>query len=140
MEDPRLTKKLVKREVTRVLSPGTALDAGLGQEQNNFLAALFEADSSPGGNDKDAARVGCRDGVCALALLDVSTGEFRTMEFRGEHARALAVDALLLAAPSEVLFAASAEPPAQLEKIPARTRVDDWVWTREYAVPWWSGN
>jgi DNA mismatch repair protein MutS len=73
--------------------------------------------------------------VCALALLDVSTGEFRTMEFRGEHARALAIDALMLAAPSEVLFAASAEAPAQLEKIPARTRVEDWVWTREYAVP-----
>ena len=43
MEDPKLTKKIVRREVTRVLSPGTALDAGLGQEQNNFLAALFEA-------------------------------------------------------------------------------------------------
>jgi DNA mismatch repair protein MutS len=135
MEDPKLTKKLVKREVTRVLSPGTALDAGLGQEQNNFLAALFEADSDAGGNDKNAARVGRRDGVCALALLDVSTGEFRTMEFRGEHARALAIDALLLASPSELLFAASAEAPAQLDKIPARTRVEDWVWTREYAVP-----
>src|SRR5271157_4311687 len=43
MEDPRLTKKIVKREVTRVLTPGTALDAALGQEQNNFLAALYEA-------------------------------------------------------------------------------------------------
>jgi DNA mismatch repair protein MutS len=135
MEDPKLTKKLVKREVTRVLSPGTALDAGLGQEQNNFLAALYEADSHAGGKNKNAARVGRADSVCALALLDVSTGEFRTMEFRGEHARALAIDALMLAAPSEVLFAASAEAPAQLEKIPARTRVEDWVWTREYAVP-----
>jgi DNA mismatch repair protein MutS len=135
MEDPKLTKKLVKREVTRVLTPGTALDAGLGQEQNNFLAALYEAGSHSGGKDKNAARVGRADSVCALALLDVSTGEFRTMEFRGEHARALAIDALMLAAPSEVLFAASAEAPAQLEKIPARTRVEDWVWTREYAVP-----
>ena len=32
-------------------------------------------------------------------------------------------------------MAASAEAPAQLERIPARTRVEDWVWTREYAVP-----
>ena len=124
MEDPKLTKKLVKREVTRVLTPGTALDAGLGQEQNNFLAALWE----------DPPQAG-REGVCAVALLDVSTGEFRTMEFRGEHARALAIDALLLAAPSEVLVAAGAEAPTLLEKIPARTRVEDWVWTREYAVP-----
>jgi DNA mismatch repair protein MutS len=145
MEDPKLTKKLVKREVTRVLTPGTALDAGLGQEQNNFLAALFEDSGTrsaasdfdpthPSRKSNDAARMG-HPRVCALALLDVSTGEFRTMEFRGEHSRALAIDALLLAAPSEVLFAASAETPAQLEKIPARTRVEDWVWTREYAVP-----
>ena len=86
MEDPKLTKKIVRREVTRVLSPGTALDAGLGQEQNNFLAALYEA--TPKG-----ARAG--EAVCALALLDVSTGEFRTAEFRGADARAQAVDALL---------------------------------------------
>ena len=124
MEDPKLTKKLVKREVTRVLTPGTALDAALGQEQNNFLAALWE-DATQGGRER----------VCAVALLDVSTGEFRAMEFRGEDARAQAMDELLLAAPSEVLMAASAEAPALLERIPARTRVEDWVWTREYAVP-----
>ena len=140
MEDPKLTKKLVKREVTRVLTPGTALDAGLGQEQNNFLAALYEADSHSGGNDKSAARVGHHDRVCVLALLDVSTGEFRTMEFRGEHARTLAIDALLLAAPSEVLVATNAEMPALLERIPARTRVEDWVWTRNTRYRWWSGS
>ena len=105
MEDPKLTKKLVRREVTRVLTPGTALDAGLGQERNNFLAALYE----------EAVQAG-RESVCALALLDVSTGEFRTMEFRGEfrgaNARAQAMDELLLAAPSEVLLATSADAPA----------------------------
>jgi DNA mismatch repair protein MutS len=122
MEDPKLTKKIVRREVTRVLSPGTALDAGLGQEQNNFLAALFEAGRGSGA-------------VCALALLDVSTGEFRAAEFRGEKARVQAVDELLLAAPSEVLLATGAEIPARLERIPARTRVEDWVWTRDFAVP-----
>jgi DNA mismatch repair protein MutS len=146
MEDPKLTKKLVKREVTRVLSPGTALDAGLGQERNNFLAALWESDglrsggsesdaAYPGGKNKNAARMGHPDRVWAVALLDVSTGEFRTMEFRGEHACAQAMDELLLASPSEVLMAASAETPALLERIPARTRVEDWVWTSEYAVP-----
>ena len=54
MEDPKLTKKIVRREVTRVLTPGTALDAALGQEQNNFLAALFE-----GGNRQRAAVRDC---------------------------------------------------------------------------------
>jgi len=126
MEDPKLTKKIVRREVTRVLTPGTAMDAGLGQEQNNFLAALYEA--APKGTRAS-------ESVCALALLDVSTGEFRTAEFLGRDARTQAIDALLLAAPSEVLLAASAEVPPQLERIAARTRVEDWVWTRDFAVP-----
>ncbi len=122
MEDPKLTKKLVRREVTRVLSPGTALDAGLGQERNNFLAALFESGSQ-------------KEPVCAVALLDVSTGEFRTAEFLGAAAQQQAVDEILKAGSSEVLLPTSAELPAQLERIPARTRVEDWVWTREFAVP-----
>ena len=159
MEDPKLTKKIVRREVTRVLTPGTALDNALGQEQNNFLAALLEVwpqekasgakgqdgslgagspnsrfgDSHPSGKNKDAARVG--HPVCAIALLDVSTGEFRTAEFQGTHARQLAVDAILMAGASEVLLASSAEMPAALERVPARTRVEDWVWTRDFAVP-----
>ena len=122
MEDPKLTKKIVRREVTRVLSPGTALDSALGQEQNNFLAAYFETGPA-------------KEPVCAIALLDVSTGEFRTAEFQGEAARQQAMDELLMAAPSEVLLGASAEIPAALERTPARTRVDDWVWTRDFAVP-----
>ncbi len=70
-----------------------------------------------------------------MALLDVSTGEFRTAEFQGANARQLAVDAILMAGASEVLVASSAELPAALEQIPARTRVEDWVWTRDFAVP-----
>jgi DNA mismatch repair protein MutS len=122
MEDPKLTKKIVRREVTRVLTPGTALDSALGQEQNNFLAALYESGST-------------KELVCAIALLDVSTGEFRTAEFRGPSARQQAVDELVKASPSEVLLPTSAELPALLERIPARTRVEDWVWTRDFAVP-----
>ena len=122
MEDPKLTKKIVRREVTRVLTPGTALDSALGQEQNNFLAALFETGPA-------------NDLVYAVALLDVSTGEFRTSEFAGPTARLQAVDEIVKAAPSEVLLAESAQLPALLDRIPARTRVPDWVWTREFAVP-----
>ena len=122
MEDPKLTKKIVKREVTRVLSPGTALDAALGQERNNFLAAYFES-----GPEKQT--------VCAVALLDVSTGEFRTAEFQGPKARQQAMEELSLAAPSEVLLPSSAEMPGAFENLVARTRVEDWVWTRDFAVP-----
>ncbi|HEX4758323.1 MAG TPA: DNA mismatch repair protein MutS [Terracidiphilus sp.] len=193
MEDPKLTKKIVRREVTRVLTPGTALDNALGEEQNNYLAALFEAggsieripsgakarnnsadqmyglkpvpfkgsdapvkmigeDPQSVGKGTDAAPRGFPGGqprnasvgdfgpaqvssVCAVALLDVSTGEFRTAEFQGANARQLAVDAILMAGASEVLLASSAELPAALERVPARTRVEDWVWTRDFAVP-----
>ena len=126
MEDPKFAKKIVRREVTRVLSPGTALDATLGQEQNNFLAAWFESGSA-------------RQPICAVALLDVSTGEFRTAEFDGPKARQEAMEEILLASPSEVLFPAGGEIPAGLaeagDRIGARTRVEDWVWTRDFAVP-----
>jgi DNA mismatch repair protein MutS len=125
MEDPKLTKKIVRREVTRVLSPGTALDAALGPEQNNFLAALFEM---------RAAKLG--GAVWAVTLLDVSTGEFRALEFAGPNARAQAVDAIGMAGASEVLLPVSAELPAGIERTTAvRTRVDDWVWTHDFAVP-----
>ena len=138
MEDPKLTKKIVRREVTRVLSPGTALDAGLGQEQNNFLAAYFEAGGSDGKSDGHAGRAKQRpanDLICAVALLDVSTGEFRTAEFSGPSARQQAMDEILMPGASEVLFPAVAAIPPGLERIPARTRVEDWVWTRDFAVP-----
>src|SRR6201999_2647171 len=69
MEDPKLTKKIVRREVTRVLTPGTAVDATLGAEQNNFLASLH---------------IG--SGFAAVALLDLSTGDFRATEFAGPDA------------------------------------------------------
>jgi len=124
MEDPKLTKKIVHREVTRVLTPGTALDASLGQEQNNFLAAFHE----------DGA-------TAAIALLDLSTGDFRTAEFSGSAAHSQALDELLKAQPSELLLPSSAQDGFAAEidrsgdRVAARTRVDDWVWTRDYAVP-----
>ena len=41
MEDPKTVKGIVKREVTRVLTPGTAMDPALGAEQSNYLASVF---------------------------------------------------------------------------------------------------
>ena len=70
MEDPKVAKKLVRREVTRVLTPGTALDQTLSSEESNYLAAVCYT------ND-----------VAGLALLDLSTGEFRATEFHGADAR-----------------------------------------------------
>ena len=146
MEDPKLTKKIVRREVTRVLSPGTALDPTASPEQNNFLAAMYEAggrsvapspDSSHPGGKNHPARMGHpgSEQVFGVALLDVSTGEFRTAEFRGVSARQEAIETILVAGAREVLLAASTELAPQLERIAARTRVEDWVWARDFAIP-----
>ncbi len=122
MEDPKLTKKIVRREVTRVLTPGTALDNGLGQEQNNFLAAFYPAGSE-------------REPIYAVALLDLSTGEFRTAEFQGTEGSQKAADEILKAGSCEVLYPASAALASALDRLPTRTRIEDWVWTRDFAVP-----
>jgi len=91
MEDPRLAKKLVRREVTRVVTPGTAADSSLGSEENNFLAAL--------------AQVGDRVGFAAL---DLSTGEFRATEFVGEGAHGRVQEELEQLKPKELLYGSAA--------------------------------
>ncbi|HEV2276318.1 MAG TPA: DNA mismatch repair protein MutS, partial [Acidobacteriaceae bacterium] len=123
MEDPKLTKKIVRREVTRVLTPGTALDPGLASERNNFLAALSVPPSGAG-----------------LALLDLSTGDFRATEFPGVGGLALAIDELVKAQPSEVLLPGSWTPvdaqlESEIERAGARTRVEEWVFSPDYAIP-----
>jgi len=133
MEDPKLTKKIVRREVTRVLSPGTAFDPALGQDQNNFLAAWFESHVEMRAAGR-GAKAEQRD-LCAVALLDLSTGEFRVAEFEGKSARSQAAEAILLAGSAELIAANSAQLPAQLDRVAARTRVEDWVWTADYAIP-----
>jgi DNA mismatch repair protein MutS len=97
MEDPKLTKKIVRREVTRVLTPGTVVDASLGAEQSNWLASVAASGAGAGANSPQA-RVG-------LALLDLSTGEFRATEFAGAAAWTQLADELGQARPAELLVA-----------------------------------
>ena len=91
VEDPRVAKTLVRREVTRVVTPGTAADSSLSSEENNFLAAIAQT----------GERVG-------FAALDLSTGEFRATEFRGEDAGKRIQEELQQLRPKEVLYASSA--------------------------------
>src|SRR6266852_3276475 len=90
MEDPRLAKKLVRREVTRVVTPGTAADSSLSSEENNFLAAIC--------SNKDLA---------GFAALDLSTGEFRATEFSGPDAERRIFEELQQLRPREILYASS---------------------------------
>jgi DNA mismatch repair protein MutS len=134
MEDPKQTKTIVRREVTRVLTPGTALDPALGAEQSNYLASVCVLGSGA-------------TQVCGLALLDLSTGEFRATEFAGSDGWASVVDELGRVRPVELLYGtgllggvnlageASAEASAGLDGIRTKTAVEEWVFTAEYALP-----
>jgi DNA mismatch repair protein MutS len=90
MEDARLAKTLVRREVTRVVTPGTAADSSLNSEENNFLAAISRS--------KD---------VAGFAALDLSTGEFRATEFSGADAERRILEELQQLRPREILYASS---------------------------------
>ena len=134
MEDPKKTKTLVRREVIRVLTPGTAVDPTLGAEQSNYLASVMMSGSGS-------------SAVCGLALLDLSTGEFRATEFVGIGAWASAVDELGRVRPVELLYGTGLlggvnlagevtdEASAGLDGIRTKTAVEEWVFTAEYAVP-----
>ncbi len=132
MEDPKQTKTIVRREVTRVLTPGTALDPTLGAEQSNYLASVSVMGSGV-------------EQVCGLALLDLSTGEFRATEFAGVSGWAALVDELGRVRPVELLYGAGllggvnlageSATAAGLDVIRTKTALDEWVFTSDYAVP-----
>ncbi len=120
MEDPRFAKKLVKREVTRVLTPGTVTGQQLLEpKDNNYLAAVFE-----------------RDGAFSLAYADLSTGDFRATEFTGEAARARLLEEIERVRPREILTAslpsALAFAPGAVSPV-TETHLDDWVYGEAYA-------
>jgi DNA mismatch repair protein MutS len=155
MEDARLARKqigtkLVRREVTRVLTPGTAADSLLGSEENNFLAAL--------------AQIGDRVGFAAL---DLSTGEFRATEFSGDSALRRVREELEQLRPKELLYGSAAPlfdaptgrdqidqhpidqgkiHPEQSRRTPSprprasgaigsETPLDDWIFAPDHAIP-----
>ena len=150
-EDPKAAKKLVRREVVRVITPGTALEAQLLESrQNNYLAAVCGAGEGMG-----------------LALLDLSTGEFLATQFKGESAWTKILEQLEVFAPSELIHPASLtalirrareshQPPAGesdsssssgsngtlssgplsdggREALPALTPLDDWIFGHDHA-------
>ena len=87
-EDPKQTKKLVQREVTRVLTPGTVIDERLLEpREHNYLSSLFVASRGIG-----------------LAFMDLSTSDFLATEFIHEDAWSKAVDELARFTPREVVM------------------------------------
>jgi DNA mismatch repair protein MutS len=150
MEDPSAARKLVRREVTRVVTPGTA-DSALSSEESNFLAAVVTLDE-PHTSARGPGRKGWeREKAAGFAALDLSTGEFRATEFRGEDARSRIQAELEQLRPKEVLYASSAplfdssnrpgsaDPGRPLAQSAvsawALTPLEDWVFAPDHALP-----
>src|SRR5438477_1176409 len=105
VEDPRLAKTLVRREVRRVVTPGTAADSSLGSEENNFLAAVVSLAAPAASRGIHQERGETTKARTGFAALDLSTGEFRATEFSGEGAERRIQDELEQLRPKEVLYA-----------------------------------
>ncbi len=115
LEDPKLTKKLVKRGITELVTPGVAInDNVLSYKENNFLAAVYFG-----------------KGACGVAFLDISTGEFLTAEGTFDY-----VDKLLGSfAPKEILFERGKRTlfEANFGNRFYTYELDDWVFTEDSA-------
>jgi DNA mismatch repair protein MutS len=122
VEDPKLAKGLVKREVTRVVTPGTLTDdALLDPHESNYLAAVaFPASKSNDSSDE-----------VGVAWAELSTGRFHAAVFRRVHL----ADQLARISPSECLLSESSEPlPDQLNRSMALTQRPAWAFSHDGAV------
>jgi DNA mismatch repair protein MutS len=93
-EDAKTTTKLVRREVVRIITPGTAIDSQLlDSRDNSYLASVFGSGAG-----------------MAAAFLDLSTGEFQATQFSGDTAWQKVLEQLDCFAPREIIFPKSHEP------------------------------
>ena len=115
LEDPKLTKKLVKRGITELVTPGVAMnDNVLNYKENNFLAAVHFGKQA-----------------CGIAFLDISTGEFLTGEGNVDYVEKL----LANFAPKEVLYDKTCKQQFE-QSFGSRFctfQLDDWVFTEQTA-------
>ena len=115
LEDPKLAKKLVKRGITELVTPGVSINENvLNYKENNFLAAVHFG-----------------KGACGVAFLDISTGEFLTAEGPFDY-----IDKLLVNfAPKEVLFqhGLRSQFESNFGSKYCTFELDDWAFTESFA-------
>jgi DNA mismatch repair protein MutS len=123
IEDPRTAKKLVQREVTRVLTPGTVVEEMLLEpKDHNYLGSLYVAEEGVG-----------------VAFMDLSTADFLTTEFWGGDAWQKAIDELTRFSPRELVLQehSSVDLHQKLNREWSEEWVasplDDWVFNFDYA-------
>jgi DNA mismatch repair protein MutS len=122
VEDASKAKGLVKREVIRVVTPGTVLDTGiLNAKENNFLASLYISENDLG-----------------IAFVDVSTGEFTTTQTSVEKGLEEFIDIISAFQPSELIYPSYI---SLIENIKKGTQgilftpLEDWIFSSDYCYP-----
>src|SRR5215469_7040432 len=118
MEAPQKGVKLVKREVTRIITPGTVTDTNvLSAGENNFLLSVTDLQEE----------LGC-------AFLDISTGELRAAQFKGPDRWSRLLLDVEHFSPREVVFPEKLKDGvARLNNGIAKTALDDWLFDTDYA-------
>ena len=128
LEDPKLTKKLVKRGITELVTPGVALnDNVLNYKENNFLASIYISKDTKKKDKSLTPNI-----LIGIAFLDISTGEFMTGEGPFDYVEKL----LTNFSPKEVLFERDNK---QLFEQLFGTRyctfpMEDWMFTEQAAT------
>src|SRR5437773_4358373 len=126
VEDPRKAKGIVKREIVRVVSPGTLTDASyLDAREPAFLMAIAPQDRV---TEQD------RDQPIGVALLDLSTGEFSAAQYSGADGLQALADEIAVLKPREIVMPADVErPPIPLAAGLLVTPVESWTFDHESA-------
>jgi len=117
VEDPKKAKTIVKRDITEIVTPGTAMSEDLlDSKRNNYLVAIYMAENR-----------------CGISSVDVSTGEFLITEVDLKEMR----EQVFALSPSEVLVSET-QFPVILERFESNkefvfTKREDWIFLRDYA-------
>ena len=138
MEDPRVAKKLVKREVTRVLTPGTAADAHLGSEENNFLGCVAQVRERPWDLRRSISRPAnfARPSSRAMTPSGASARNCWCCVRAKCCSRRRCRCSISRASSASPPVAAAAPRMASLENASwAETPLEDWVFSPDYAIP-----
>jgi len=133
VEDPKRAKGIVKREIVRVVSPGTLTDSQyLDAREPAFLLAI-----SPGAGSLKPGALHGNTGVWGVALLDLSTGEFSCAEYAGKAGLQALADEVIVIRPREIVAAIDLDLDTVLfqdagDRLPI-TRVEPWTFEHESA-------
>src|SRR5688572_17835637 len=148
VEDPKKAKGLVKREVVRVVSPGTLSDSGYleAREPAYLMSIVWAGPRRASAGPVRGTGPADDEEVHGVALIDLSTGEFTTAEYRGEHGLRSLADEISVLRPREIVTPGGSgtspdhDPPYAVTKLPeiARlqvpvTAVDGWTFEPESA-------